>query len=62
MDFEAWFLIHGIIMTIVWCVVADVLLLVVRYCKNWQRFIFIHSRMWIANIFTVAGILLAMWV
>lgn len=48
-----WYPIHGIVLTVVWCLVADALLLIVRYYKNWQKHLLMHSLFTVVNILTV---------
>ena len=45
--------IHGITLTVVWCLGADALLLIVRYYKNWRKHLLMHSLFTIINVLTV---------
>lgn len=54
---ELWELVHGIVLTVMWCIVADALLIIVRYYKNWQRYLLLHSLFTFVNILTVAFVL-----
>ena len=53
-----WKLVHGIILTTLWTLVADALLVIARYYKYWMRYLLLHSIFFIVNIVTVAFVLL----
>lgn len=48
-----WQNVHGIVLTVLWCLGADALLIIVRYYKNWQKYILLHSLFGVINILTV---------
>lgn len=60
MRFYHWTLIHGIILSVIWLIVADVLLLVVRYWKNWSKYLLIHSAFGIFNLVSIFAIVIVM--
>jgi hypothetical protein len=48
-----WYNAHGIGLTILWCLCADALLIIVRYCKNWHKYLLLHSLFGVVNILTL---------
>lgn len=48
-----WQNVHGIVLTILWCLGADTLLIIVRYYKNWHKYLLLHSLFGIINVLTV---------
>ena len=48
-----WQNIHGIVLTILWCFGADALLIIVRYYRNWHKYLLFHSMFGIINLLTV---------
>lgn len=49
-----WQNVHGIGLTILWCLGADTLLIIVRYCRNWHKYLLLHSLFGVINILTIA--------
>lgn len=48
-----WQNVHGIVLTILWCLCADALLIIVRYYKNWYKYLLLHSLFGVINILTI---------
>lgn len=50
---EFWQEVHGITLSLIWLLVADALLLVVRYWKSWSKYLLVHSLFGLFNIVTI---------
>lgn len=53
-----WQEVHGIMLSILWLGVADVLLLIVKYWKSWPKYLLVHSTFGLFNLFTLFAIII----
>jgi signal transduction histidine kinase len=55
---QFWQEVHGIVLSIIWLLVADILLLVVKYWKSWPKYLLVHSIFGLFNLFTIFAIVI----